>query len=63
VLINWGQHTPLAFNDFQTQLAVEAVSSELVSEFPRIREKYRDFFVFRDPFLKTFRFFIKQTIG
>jgi hypothetical protein len=44
-------------------MAVEAVCCELVSDIPAIREKYRDFLVFRDPFLKTFRFFIKQTTG
>jgi len=37
-------------------------AAELVSDFPDIREKYRDFLVFRGLFLKTFRLLIKQTI-
>jgi hypothetical protein len=44
-------------------MAVEAVYRELVSDFPAIREKYRDILVYCDPFLKAFRLFFKQIAG
>jgi hypothetical protein len=44
-------------------MAVEAVCRELVSEFPAIREKYREFFVFLDLFLNTTQFFKEQSTG